>query len=111
MHRSRIPQNWGRHCNQFRKDSGDAKNDDDDYGDDDADQLRQRETEVGDTNSGKDAVIRQRAAEPKKRHGPKKSEPGVAASERRQRGSAGDERTQSAKQPKRKVACKKFQPE
>ena len=53
--------------------------------------------EVSDANGGEDASSRQRAAEAKKRCGPKKSEPRVAASERRKRGSVGDQRTQGAK--------------
>ena len=46
-------------------------------------------------------------AEPKKRFGPKRSEPPAAAPVRRQRDSAGDQVTQKAKKPKGEATCKK----
>ena len=48
----------------------------------------------------------QRVAEPKKRCGPKKTEPTATAPKRGRRDSAGDDEAQIAK-PKRKVARKK----
>ena len=74
---------------------------------DDADQTDAMQPKISDANGGDDVVIRQRTAEPKRRYGPKKPEPKAAASERRQKGSAGDQETQNAKQHKRNVAPKK----
>ena len=48
-----------------------------------------------------------RSAEPKKRYGPKRSEPPAAAPVRGQRNSAADQGTQNARKPKGKAACKK----
>ena len=100
--------NWGRHCNKYH--SADiTKNDDDedDDEDDDADQIGNG-PKVGDANDDDDAVISQRAEEPKqkKRYEPKKRGPQVAAPKRRQGDSDGDQGTQIAKRAKRKVAGK-----
>ena len=54
-----------------------------------------------------DDVQPKEAAEPKRRYGPKRSEPAAAAPVRRQRDSAGDQGTQNARKPKGKAACKK----
>ena len=49
---------------------------------------------------------RKEDAEPKKRYGPKRSEPPAAAPVRRQRDSTGDPGKQNARKPKGKAACK-----
>ena len=58
-------------------------------------------------NSDDGVAIGQRPAAPLKRYGPKKRETLAAAPGRRQRASAGDQGTQSARKPKGKAACKK----
>ena len=63
-------------------------------------------------DSGDGVAIGQRPAEPLKRYGPKKRETLAAAPGRRQRASAGDQGTQSARKPNGKAACKnKLKPE
>ena len=52
---------------------------------------------------------RKEDAEPKKRYGPKRSEPPAAAPVRRQRDSTGDPGKQNARKPKGKAECKKNQ--
>ena len=54
-----------------------------------------------------DDVQPKEAAEPKRRYGPKRSEPPAPAPVRRQRDSAGDQGTQTARKPRGKAACKK----
>ena len=108
--------NWGRHCHQFHKadESAQEANDDDgDKCDDDADQTDDVQPEISDARSnpapaGNDAAIRQRAAEPRKSYGPKKSEPRAVATKRGQEDSAGDDGTQIAKRSRGKVASKKI---
>ena len=76
-------------------DAGEMKDDGDDDGADQTDDVQPKE-----------------AAQPKRRYGPKRSEPAAAAPVRRQRDSAGDQGTQNAGKPKRKAACeKKSKPE
>ena len=86
--------NWARHTNDHHKEEGDDAAEKSDDGDDDgADQM--------------DDVQPEEAAEPKKRYGPKISERRAAAPVRRQRVSAGDRGTQTARKPQGKAACKK----
>ena len=93
------------HCKKCHNVADDVDGEGDAH--DDADQTDAMQPEISDANGGDDVVIRQRDVEPKRRYGPKKPEPKAAASERRQKGSAGDQETQNAKQHKRKVAPKK----
>ena len=76
-------------------------------GDDDVDQPVRRAAEVSDALVNEPGSRAQRVAEPKKRCGPKKTEPLAAAPKRGRRDSAVDQGTQIAKRPKSKVASKK----
>ena len=84
-------------------DTGD-KNDD---GDDDVDQPGRRAVGVCDVLVNEPGSRAPRVVEPKKRCGPKQTEPPAAAPKRGRRDSAGDQGTQIAKRPKSKVASKK----
>ena len=79
--------------------------------DESIDQTDDVQPEIGDARinvaqAGNDAAIEQRAAEPRRSYGPKKSAPPAAAPKRCQEASAGDQGTQIAKRPKCKVARK-----
>ena len=110
--------NWARHCNDYRNEEDDDaedendedKNDEDknDDEDDDVDQPGRCAAGVGDARVNEPGSRAQRVAEPKKRCGPKKTEPLAAAPKRGRRDSAGDQGAQIAKRPKSRVArCSK----
>ena len=92
--------NWARDIRDYHKgggvdagdtndDAGEMKDDGDDDGADQTDDVQPKE-----------------AAEPKRRYGPKRSEPAAAAPVRRQRDSAGDQGAQNSRKPKGREACK-----
>ena len=75
-----------------------------DDGDDDVDQPGRCAAGVFDALVNVPGSRARRVAEPKKRCGPKKTEPPAAAPKRGRRNSAGDEGAQIAKRPKSRVA-------
>ena len=88
--RPNFHQNWARHCDDHHKEEDDDAGEKNDDGADQTDDVQPRE-----------------AAQPKRRYGPKRSELAAAAPVRRQRDSAGDQGTQTARKPRGKAACKK----